>query len=114
MTDEIQNNKDLKDNNGFWVLVWDRLLDSIDVIVAKLTSGKFIATLLTVWTYCMAVFTCCDLVKQKLIEPATFLAVMAGVSGLVTMIVKDYFAKVDPTQETKVTETKITTEAKTP
>lgn len=77
---------------GFAIIV-DRFLDTFDVIVSKITSGKFIATVLTVWTYCKTIETCCKLVENKIIEPATFLAVMAGVAGLVTMIVKDYFGK---------------------
>ncbi len=44
MTDEIQNNKDLQSGNGFWVLVWDRLLDTFDKVLGQFTSGRWILT----------------------------------------------------------------------
>jgi len=89
MTDEIQ--KDIKATER--LKAWDRFWDSIDMIVSKVTSGKFLATALVVWTYCHVVKTCCHLVEIKTISAETFLAVMAGIAGLVTMIVKDYFNK---------------------
>lgn len=73
--------------------IWDRVFDTIDVIIAKLTSGKFLATLLVIWTYCTAIGTCGRLVESKVITAETYLAVMGGVAGLVTMLVKDYFNK---------------------
>lgn len=81
----------------------DRILDTVDTIVAKITSGRFIATVMVVWTYCYIVATCCHLVEMKVISAETFLAVMAGIAGLVTMIVKDYFNKetINPTEEAK-------------
>jgi hypothetical protein len=81
-----------KPNNG-WAYAWDRLFDSIDVIVSKLTSGKFIATMLLVWTYCNCVITANGLVKDKVLAVETYLVLMGAVGALVTMIVKDYFAK---------------------
>jgi hypothetical protein len=72
---------------------WDRLFDTIDVVIAKVTSGKFIATMLLVWTYCSCVMTANQLVKDKILDVTTYLVLMGAVGSLVTMIVKDYFAK---------------------
>jgi hypothetical protein len=71
----------------------DRIFDSLDGFGTKILSGRFLATVLLVWTYCWVIVTCCRLVEGSKISPETFLAVMAGVGGLVTMIVKDYFSK---------------------
>lgn len=76
-----------------WAYAWDRFFDTVDVIVAKVTSGKFVATMLLVWTYCSCVNTANELVKSKLLEMPTYLVLMGAVGSLVTMIVKDYFAK---------------------
>lgn len=90
MTEQIQNNKDLKDN---WVILTiDRFLDTLDALLTRVTSGRFIATLLVVWTYCKMVDFCCHLVELKILSAETFLAVIAGVAALVTMMVKDLFA----------------------
>ena len=74
--------------------IWDRVFDTIDVIVGKITSGKFIATMLLVWTYCSCVQTANELVKQKTLDVTTYLVLMGAVGSLVTMIVKDYFNKI--------------------
>lgn len=113
MTEEIQNNPELKKDNGFWVLVWDRLLDTMDALLTRVTSGRFIATLLVVWTYCKMVDFCCHLVELKILSAETFLAVIAGVAALVTMMVKDLFASGNAkdqqgSQEFKSTEIKTT------
>lgn len=48
MTEQIQNNKELQSGNGFWVIVWDRLLDTFDrismQIITQCTSGRWILT----------------------------------------------------------------------
>lgn len=90
MTDEIQKNKALKDN--WFLLSVDRTLDTLDALLTRMTSGRFIATLLVVWTYCRMVEVCGKLVALKILSAETFLAVLAGVAGLVTMMVKDLFA----------------------
>ena len=79
--------------NSAWAYAWDRFFDTIDVIVSKVTSGRFIATMLLVWTYCAAVNTANILVKDKLLNVETYLVLMGSVGALVTMIVKDYFNK---------------------
>lgn len=71
----------------------DRVMDSLDGLGTKILSGRFLATVLLVWTYCQIVLTCCHLVEVKVIQAETFLAVLAGIATLVTMIVKDYFNK---------------------
>lgn len=75
----------------------DRIMDSLDGFGTKILSGRFLATLLLVWTYCKVVDTCCKLVEVKAISAETFLAVLAGIAGLVTMIVKDYFNRENKT-----------------
>jgi len=84
---------DIEKPNSPWAYAWDRLFDTVDVIISKVTSGRFIATMLLVWTYCSCVHTANDLVKQKILDVTTYLVLMGGVGALVTMIVKDYFAK---------------------
>ena len=74
-----------------WGIVFDRLLDSVDVIVTRITSGRFIITVLVVYTYCKAVDMTCVLVKDKVVSVETFLAVLGGILGLTTMMVKDLF-----------------------
>lgn len=88
MTEEIQKNKD----NSQFVLFIDRIMDTFDSLLTRVTSGRFIATLLVVWTYCRMVDFCCRLVELKILSAETFLAVIAGVAALVTMMVKDLFA----------------------
>lgn len=90
MTDEIQTNKALADN--WFILTIDRLMDSFDALLTRVTSGRFISTLLMVWTYCKMVDFCCHLVEVKILSAETFLATIAGVAALVTMMVKDLFA----------------------
>lgn len=90
MTEEIQNNKALKDN--WFILSVDRIFDTFDSLLSRVTSGRFIATLLMVWTYCKMVSFACHLVELKILSSEVFLAVLAGVAGLVTMVVKDLFA----------------------
>lgn len=84
---------ELEKPNSPWAYAWDRFFDTVDVIVSKVTSGRFIATMLLVWTYCRAVDTANVLVREKLLSVETYLVLMGGVGALVTMIVKDYFAK---------------------
>ena len=88
MTDEIQKDKD----NSKFILFIDRIMDTFDSLLTRVTSGRFIATLLMVWTYCEMVKLACRLVELKILSSEVFLAVLAGVAGLVTMVVKDLFA----------------------
>lgn len=87
MTEDIQKDK----GNSQGLLFIDRIMDTIDSIISKITSGRFIATLLVVWTYCKMVETCGKLVEIKVLSAEAYIAVMAGIAGLVTMMVKDLF-----------------------
>ena len=89
MTEEIQKDK----NNSQALLFIDRIMDTVDVIIAKVTSGRFIATMLLVWTYCSSIQVANQLVKDKVLSVETYLVLMGAVGALVTMIVKDYFNK---------------------
>lgn len=100
MTEEIQNNKDLKNSdNGFWVLVWDRLLDSIDVIVGKLTSGSFIATVGLVATYCWIGKHLISAIPPEKITTDFVFGFIAGFSSSVMFVLKAYFDRGDKKQD---------------
>ena len=75
-----------------WIQFVDRVFDSFDGLLTRITSGRFIATILVVWTYCKMVETCSKLVEMKVLSAETYLATLAGVAALVTMMVKDLFA----------------------
>lgn len=106
MTEEIQNNKELRSGSGFWVLVWDRLLDTFDKLTAQITgqvtSGRWI---LTVAAAVIMVKTCWSH-PDKVVEFKEIIAV----------IIYAYFNKPPEKdgQEIKTTETKITSEVKSP
>lgn len=99
MTEEIQNNKELKSGNGFWVLVWDRLLDSIDVIVAKFTSGSFIATLALVATYCWIGKHLVASIQPEKITTDFVFGFIGGFSSSVMFVLKSYFDTSEKRQE---------------
>lgn len=40
MTEQIQNNKD----NSVALLIWDRLLDTVDMVLKQCTSGRWLLT----------------------------------------------------------------------
>ena len=84
---------DIEKPNSPWAYAWDRFFDTVDTIIGKVTSGRFIATMLLVWTYCSCVLTANELVKAKVLDVTTYLVLMGAVGSLVTMIVKDYFAR---------------------
>lgn len=102
MTEEIQNNKQLQSGNGFWVIVWDRLLDTFDKVLGQFTSGRWI---LTVAAAIIMVKTCWNH-PDKVVDFKEIIAV----------IIYAYFNKPPEKdgQEIKSTETKITSETKTP
>lgn len=117
MTEQIQNDNNLKQGNGFWVLVWDRLLDSIDVIVAKITSGSFIATLALVVTYCWIGKHLVKAIPPEKITTDFVFGFISGFSSSVMFVLKAYFDRGDKKQDGKsisTIETKIVSENKTP
>ena len=59
----------------------------------KLSSGKFLVTVLIVSTYCFVMLGCCVLVVTKFIDAPTFLGLFAGFSTLAGTIVTGYFNK---------------------
>ncbi len=102
MTEEIQKNPGLQSGNGFWVLVWDRLLDTFDKALGQITSGRWI---LTVAAAMIMVHACWNDLKNAL-EFKEILAV----------IIYAYFNKPPEKdgQQTTTIETKSTSEVKTP
>lgn len=83
-----------------WDGMVDRIFDSVDVITAKFTSGKFLFTVATAGVFVYAVVA-------KMLTPDQIMAIIMLVVGF-------YFNKTETGQETKTTETKITAETKTP
>ena len=102
MTDEIQNNKELRAGNGFWVLVWDRLLDTLDKVIAQFTSGRWI---LTIAAAVIMVKVCWGNIENA-----------KEFKEIIAVIIYAYFNKPPEKdgQEIKKVETKITSEQKTP
>lgn len=98
MTDEIQKDK----TNSQLLLICDRLLDTFDKVLGQFTSGRWI---LTVTAAVIMVKTCWGH-PEKVIEFKEIIAV----------IIYAYFNKPPEKdgQEVKTTETKITSELKTP
>lgn len=102
MTDQIQNDKDLKAGNGFWVLVWDRLLDTFDKVIGQFTSGRWI---LTVAAAIIMLKVCWGNIEQA-----------KEFKEIIAVIIYAYFNKPPENngQEIKKVETKTTSEIKTP
>lgn len=73
--------------------VLDRVFDTFDVVIAKFTSGKFVATVLIVWTYCHVINTASSLVEGGKIGTETYIALISGLAATAALVVKDYFAK---------------------
>lgn len=99
MTDDIQKNKELK--NQVWLLCVDRFLDSIDTVIAKITSGSFIATLALVVTYCwMGKHLISSIPVEKITSDFVF-GFIAGFSSSVMFVLKAYFDRGDKKQVQK-------------
>ena len=91
MSDEEKKIIDQKKKEDIRILVWDRLLESVDIIVAKLTSGKFLAVTLDTVGYTGGVIITGFLAYKKMIEPETFIAVLGTYSLLVQKTRENYF-----------------------
>lgn len=87
--DEKQNLKELREKRA--LLFVDRLLDSFDTVVAKLTSGKFLAVTFDTVGYLAGVVLSGYLAVKKLIEPATFIAILSTYALLVQKTRESYF-----------------------
>jgi hypothetical protein len=96
MTEEIQKNKD----NSQGLLFVDRIMDTVDVFAARLSSGKFLFTLATAGVFVYAS------VSRVLTSEQTMAIIM--------LVVGFYFNKTETGQETKTTETKTVSETKNP
>lgn len=73
--------------------MWSRLID-------KITSARFIVTISLVHTYCYIMWECVNLFKNKLISSETFLALLAGFSSAVILVIKSYFDRTDRITQT--------------
>lgn len=100
MTEEIQNNKDLKDQ--WFLLLVDRIMDTVDKVLAQFTSGRWI---LTVAAAIIMLKVCWGNMEQA-----------KEFKEIIAVIIYAYFNKPPEKdgQEVKKTETKITSEVKTP
>lgn len=110
MTEEDKQKK--AEHETFWTLIWDRFLDSFDVIVAKITSGRFLAITVDTFGYSAGVVLCGVLAYKQLIEPATFISVLSTYALLVQKTRENYFGMnkdkaSGDALETKTTETTI-------
>lgn len=98
MTDQIQKNKELKDQ--VWLLCVDRLLDSVDTVIAKVTSGSFISTIALVGTYCWTVAHMVKTIPPEKISSEFLLGfVGGGFASTVMFVLKAYFDRGDKKQQ---------------
>lgn len=97
MTEEIQNDKGLKNERA--LLIIDRFMDSFDVIVAKMTSGKFLAITFDTVGYTAGVVITGVLAYKKIIDPAVFIAVLGTYALLVKETRISYFGMNKDKQE---------------
>lgn len=96
MTEEIQKNKE----NSQGLLFVDRIMDTVDVFAAKLSSGKFLFTIATAVVFIYSV------IKGVLTNEQ--------IMAIIMLVVGFYFNKQETGQETKTTETKTVSETKNP
>lgn len=93
-------NKDTKppEPNDLLYKLQDRWLDTIDKVLGKAFSGRFIAIVLDSIIFPGAVILCGYLTHQKLVEPETFIAVLGGYALLVKETRLKYFERTDRDQ----------------
>jgi hypothetical protein len=65
-----------------------RLLD-------KLMSGRFIATVFIIGTYCLFIYKLVYLLEQKVISNDLFMGIFSGFASLATAIIVFYFTRTD-------------------
>lgn len=70
-----------------------------DKIIEKLTSGRFIATVSVMLTYCAVVAGSVFLVVIGKISVEVFLGIFSGFSGLAGLIINSYFERKDRAPE---------------
>lgn len=64
----------------------------------KLTSGRFLATVFVIGTYCLSTILCIFLVMNDKLSIEAFLGIFTGFSGLAGMIIQGYFHKKEEIQ----------------
>ena len=113
MTDEIQNDKTLKDR--ITILTVDRLLDSFDKFMVKAMSARFLAMTIDTVGYTAGVIICGILAIKKIIDPAVFISVL-GAYGLLVQKTREYYFSMgkDKDEAEKNKKTTTITEEKTP
>src|SRR3990167_2744283 len=93
-------NKDKKpqEANELLYKLQDSWLNTIDRILGKAFSGRFIAIVLDSIIFPGAIILCGYLTHQKLVEPETFIAVLGGYALLVKETRLKYFDRTDRDQ----------------
>ena len=79
-------------------------MEIITAIINKLLSVRVLVTLLFVWTYCKVVLWSLYLVEYGIMQLETFLAILAGFTPLVILIVEWYFKREDRTKKEETNE----------
>lgn len=82
-----------------WLTFWDRLLDAVENIFTKLTSGSFISTLALVVTYCWIGLHLVSSIPSEKITTDFVFGFIAGFSSSVMFVLKSYFDRGDKKQE---------------
>jgi hypothetical protein len=65
----------------------------------KLLSGRLIILVMSYFTYCLCMVGITIMTMTKVIAPDVFLALFAGLTGLVTLIGNSYFQRTDRNNE---------------
>jgi hypothetical protein len=94
----LNKEKRPQDANELLYKLQDRWLDTVDRILGKAFSGRFIAIVLDSIIFPGAVILCGYLTHQKLVEPETFIAVLGGYALLVKETRLKYFDRTDRDQ----------------
>lgn len=61
----------------------------------KLTSGRWIQTVLFTFTYCIAILFFCVMTVKKIITTETLMAIWAGFAAIVALVTSWYFERKD-------------------
>ena len=78
------------------------MIDTTKRIIDKVMSGRWFTTVLIITTYCALMIFSAVLTYRGKITCETFLSLFAGFTGLVTLIINQYFHRGDratPTQD---------------
>lgn len=94
MTDEEKESIKLK--------IVDRRLDTVDNVLSKIFSARFLAVVLDSIVYPGTVVLCGYLTHQKIVEPETFIAVIGGYALLVKETRLKYFDRTDRGEKNEI------------